>query len=139
MQQPELRTQRKEPSAMQRSLIPFLATVCLSLAAHAASPYPSPSAMVASPDGKTLFVACAGTDQVAVFDVASGKVTRKISVPDSPLGLALTPDGARLYVTCAAPLSSVAIVDTAVGKPIGTIPAGHTAMTPVLSPDGKTL
>ncbi|MBM3888060.1 MAG: c-type cytochrome, partial [Verrucomicrobia bacterium] len=58
---------------------------------------------------------------------------------DSPLGLALTPDGARLYVTCAAPLSSVAIVDTAVGKPIGTIPAGHTAMAPVLSPDGKTL
>jgi YVTN family beta-propeller protein len=55
------------------------------------------------------------------------------------LGLALSSDGGRLYVTCAAPSSTVCILDAASGKTVATIPAGHTAMAPVLSPDGKTL
>jgi YVTN family beta-propeller protein len=53
--------------------------------------------------------------------------------------LALSPDGARLYVTCAAPQSSVRVLEVGSGKPLATIPAGHTAMAPVVSPDGKTL
>ncbi len=108
--------------------------------AQAAAPaYLSPAALAASPEGKTLYVACATAEEVAVFDVASGKVTRRISMPDPPTGLALSADGVRLYVTCAAPASRVAVVDTAAGKVTGTLPAGHTASGPVLSPDGKTL
>ena len=60
-------------------------------------------------------------------------------MPHSPSGLALSPDGARLYVTCAAPQSSVRVLETSSGKTLATIPAGHTAMAPVISPDGKTL
>ncbi|MBI5686952.1 MAG: c-type cytochrome [Verrucomicrobia bacterium] len=99
----------------------------------------SPTALAATADGSTMFVACATANQVAVFDVATGKVAKNIEVPDSPLGLALSADGKQLFVTCAAPASSVCIVDTASGKVAATIPTGHTAMAPVLSPDGKTL
>jgi len=96
-------------------------------------------ALAAAPDGTRLFVACAASKQVAVFDLATGAVTRRITVPRSPSGLALSADGARLYVTCAAPQSSVRVLDAASGKTLATFPAGHTAMAPVLSPDGKTL
>jgi YVTN family beta-propeller protein len=86
-----------------------------------------------------MFIAYATANQVAVFDVASGKTAKTIEMPDSPLGLALSSDGKQLFVTCAAPSSSVCIVDTGSGKITATIPAGHTAMAPVPSPDGKTL
>ncbi|MCX6910359.1 MAG: c-type cytochrome, partial [Verrucomicrobia bacterium] len=99
----------------------------------------APVAFAATPDNTRLFIACAAANQVAVFDVAAGKVAKTIEMPDSPLGLALSADGKQLFVTCAAPSSSVCIVDTAANKIIATIPAGHTAMAPVLSPDGKTL
>jgi len=99
----------------------------------------SPTALAATADGKTMFIAYATANQVAVFDVAAGKVAKTIEMPDSPLGLALSADGKQLFVTCAAPSSSVCIVDTAANKVVATIPAGHTAMAPVLSPDGKTL
>jgi len=99
----------------------------------------SPTALVATADGKTLFVAYATANQVATFDIASGKVARTLNVPASPLGLALSADGKQLFVTCAAPSSNVCIVDTGANKIVATIPTGHTAMAPVLSPDGKTL
>ncbi len=60
-------------------------------------------------------------------------------MPEPPLGLALSADDKQLYVTCAAPESKVCIVNVAKRKIVETIPAGHTAMAPVLSPDGKTL
>lgn len=60
-------------------------------------------------------------------------------MPQSPSGLALSPDGARLYVTCAAPQSSIRVLDAGSGNTLATIPAGHTAMAPVVCPDGTTL
>lgn len=113
------------------------------LAAPAASlPQPgslSPAALTAAPDGTRLFIACATANEVAVFGVASGAVTKHIPVPHTPSGLALSTDGARLYVTCAAPQSSVRVLDTSSGKTLATLPAGHSSTAPVLSPDGKTL
>jgi YVTN family beta-propeller protein len=53
--------------------------------------------------------------------------------------LALSPDNTRLFVTCAAPESKVCIVNVARRKIVSSIPAGHTALAPVISPDGKTL
>ena len=99
----------------------------------------SPTALAASPDGQSLFIACATANQVAVLDRQTGAVVRQLPVPASPSGLALSPDGARLYVTCAAPHSTLCVLETASGKTLATIPTGHTAMAPVLSPDGETL
>ena len=124
-----------------------LVAACLAwFAPHAAPaaslPQPgslSPAALTATPDGTRLFISCATANEVAVFDLASSAVTRRISVPHTPTGLAVSPDGARLYVTCAAPQSSVRVLDAGSGKVLATLPAGHTATAPVLSPDGKTL
>src|ERR1017187_8323429 len=99
----------------------------------------SPAALVASPDGTTLYIACATGNRVLVFDLASRKVTRSVQVAPSPTGLCLSADGLRLFVTCAAPTSRVCIVDTAQGRVIGELPAGHTSIAPMLSPEGQTL
>lgn len=101
--------------------------------------YLSPTALAPSPDGKKLYIACATANQVAVYDVAEREILRRIDVPAPPSGLALSPDGQRLWVTCAAPKSKVCVVDTASGKVVGTLLAGHTTMAPVLSPDATIL
>ncbi len=101
--------------------------------------YLSPTALAATPDGKTIFIGCATANQVLLFDTASGKVARALAVPAAPLSLTLSSDGAKLYVACAAPESVVCVVDTASGKMLDRIAAGHTAMSPALSPDGRTL
>ncbi|MBI5388168.1 MAG: cell surface protein [Verrucomicrobia bacterium] len=99
----------------------------------------SPTALVVTPDGKTLWIACATANQVAAFDIASARVTHSLDVPESPSGLALSKDGSRLYVACAAATSAICVVDTARHRIVERMPAGHTAMSPVLSPDEKTL
>lgn len=104
-----------------------------------ARPLLSPTALAATLDGATIFIACATADLVVALDPATGKILRTIALPPSPSGLAISADGARLYVTCAAPVSTVCIVDSATGQVVARLPAGHTAMSPVLSPDGRTL
>jgi YVTN family beta-propeller protein len=99
----------------------------------------SPAALSATPDGKTLFIACATADQVLQVDTATRKIIASIPMPASPSGLAVSLDGTRLFVTCAAPESKVCVVNVERQKIVGTIPAGHSATAPVLSPDGKTL
>lgn len=101
--------------------------------------YLSPVAVVASKDGKALYVAEATANQVAVFDTARGTVTDTVGLGDSPSGLALSLDGARLYVTVASPEGRVHVVNTGTGRMEASIPAGHTPMSPVVSPDGATL
>jgi len=98
-----------------------------------------PCALAAARDGKTLYVACADARQVAWVELPGGKVVRRVAVPAEPTGLVLTPDSKQLIVTCAAPHSSVVVLDAATGDCQKTIPAGHTAGAPVLSPDGRRL
>ena len=87
-------------------------TVLAAFAAIAEVPSPlGPCAVVASGDGRTLYVACADAKQVAVVDVQQRSVTRRIDMPAEPTGIAMCSCGARLYVTCAAPESTVCVVD----------------------------
>lgn len=104
-----------------------------------ASDYLSPTALAVTKDGKSIFVACYTANRVLRYDTAQGKVLDTISMPAPPSGLALSADDSMLYVTCASPESKVCIVNTARGKITTTIPVGHTARAPVLSPDGRTL
>ena len=99
----------------------------------------SPTAIVAAPDGKRLYVACASARAVFCLDGAAGTVVNRVEVPGVPSGLAITADGARLFVTCASAASRICEIETARGTIVRADPAGHTAQSPVLAPDGKTL
>jgi YVTN family beta-propeller protein len=101
--------------------------------------YLSPLALVAGNEGKTLYIAETTAKQVAVFDIAAGKVTKVISLPDQPTGLALAPDGSRLYVTAALPNGLIHVVNLQTGKVARPLSAGHTPVAPVISPNGKVL
>lgn len=131
----------KQWNWLKRILV--LAVVAPGVAAAAAltcsDPPLSPTALAVAPDGKLAYVGHATANSVAEFNPATGKLGRSIAVPGSPLGLLLSRDGRQLFVTCAAPESRIVVIDTAKAEVTKTIAAGHTAMAPVLSPDGKTL
>jgi DNA-binding beta-propeller fold protein YncE len=99
----------------------------------------SPGSLVATSDGRSLYVACETASRIAVVDLVSGKVDRTIPTPDAPLGLAMSKDGGKLFVTCAAPVSTICVLDSNSGNTIATHAAGHTSMAPVLSPDERML
>lgn len=70
-----------------------------------ADPIPAgtePHAVVASPDGRFVYVADVGSDRLLVFSVtASGALTALDEAPvdGDPFGLAMAPDGRMLYAT----------------------------------------
>jgi YVTN family beta-propeller protein len=101
--------------------------------------YLSPTAVIATKDEGTLFIACPTANRVLRLDLPSRKLSASLEVPSSPTGLALSKDGSRLFVTCAAPESRVWVADAANGRFVEEIRAGHTAMAPVVSADGNQL
>ena len=101
--------------------------------------YLGPAAVIASKDGRRLFVANADARQIAIVDAAGGKVLRAVPLPAEPTGMVLSPDGKRVYVTCARPAEHGLPDGGRSGRVIGSIPAGHTAMGPAVSPDGTRL
>src|SRR5271166_3420186 len=61
--------------------------------------YLSPYLMVASPDGRWLYVACERSNELRVVDVSAGKVVKSLAVGRVPRGVALSADGRQVYVT----------------------------------------
>ncbi|MEE8452932.1 MAG: beta-propeller fold lactonase family protein [Thermoguttaceae bacterium] len=117
----------------------LLAVCSIMVGAVQAAEYLGPTAVVASPDEKTLYIVNTDARQVAVVDIASAKVVKSIAMPAAPTGLVFSPDDNTLYVTCAAPEGTVAVVDVKTGNVVDSIAAGHSAIGPAISPDGKTL
>lgn len=105
----------------------------------ASGPALSPSVLLASRAGDTLFVGGATVPQVLVVDPTARTIRRTIPMPAPVSGLALTPDGATLVVTSAAPESVICLVDVAGGTIAARFAAGHHTTAPVVSPDGRTL
>lgn len=101
--------------------------------------YLSPSVLVADDEGTKLYIALATAKQVAEFDVAKEKITRRFSLAGRPSGLALAPDQSRLYVTAASPNGEVFTVNLKTGEVRSILSPGHTPTAPVVSPDGETL
>ena len=99
----------------------------------------SPGALIVSPDGRLLYLACVTANRVIVVDASTRKAVREFLVPDPPSGLALSANGAQLVATCSSPQSKVCVIDVASGRITQTLAAGHTALSPVLARDGKTL
>ena len=110
--------------------------LCCGPLAHAGA-WLGPNDVVASADGKRLFVACRDAKQILVVDIASSKVTGKIDVPAEPTEIGINKDGSRLIVSCGAAKSTVCLIDTATTKIVASLPAGHTATGAVMTPDGK--
>ncbi|MFP4056290.1 MAG: c-type cytochrome [Candidatus Brocadiia bacterium] len=88
--------------------------------------YPSPYAVVASPDGSRLYVSHHGGGTVSFVDPAAGKVVREVAVGGAPAGLELSADGATLYVADAEG-GSVAVVDVRAARVRTRYVAGRSA------------
>jgi WD40 repeat protein len=124
----------------------LLCLVCVSFAAEVSGgPAPSegnwlaPSSLVASPDQSTLYIGCSRGERLLVMDVQGNRVRNSFKLPGPLSGMTISRDGSRLFVTCAAPESIVCMLDPRTGAELTRITTGHTACSPVLSPDGTTL
>lgn len=130
-------------------------------AARAGAAYLSPECVAASPDGKTLYVTAATAGKVLVYDTAQGKVTAEWALPaaapkasggwlasllgrkeeaqaaSGPGGVAVAADG-TVYVTAGVAGGELLKLDAA-GGVAGRVATGHTPVSPVVSPDGKTV
>lgn len=118
-------------------LLPLLLLLA-SPAFGAEANYLSPSDLVVTQDGKTLYVACETVGQILVFDTASEKVLARHTVA-KVRECVLSPDEQRLYVAGGSSHGALQEVDVKSGKTLRAFPAGHTPMSPLLTKDGKTL
>ncbi len=57
-----------------------------------------PFAATISPEGNTLFVVHAGSDNLSVIDLDTNQALANIDVGANPRGIAMSPDGSRLFV-----------------------------------------
>lgn len=102
--------------------------------------HPDPAGLALSPDGRTLYVACEGTDSLALVDMASRRMRSEIRFPAGalPQGVAAAPDGRAVLVSLRG-RGTVASVDVAAlrfkeSAPVGRGPAGL-----ALDPAGRRL
>jgi len=96
---------------------------------------PLPYAAVA--DGRRAYVSCFADDQIAIVDLASGEVLRRLDVPDAPAGLVLS--GEWLLVThfYSGQVTTLNVLRTPFV--LGTVnvePDGELANTIVIDPTG---
>src|SRR5262249_12623440 len=108
-----------------------------------------PGAVVLSPDADRLFVACASSSTVWVFNVFSGEALEQISMslyPNAPAtstpnALSLSPDGKTLLVANA-DNNAVAVVDVSNGGRSfvnGFVPTGWYPTGAIFNRDGAAL
>jgi len=131
-----------KPMKPMRKLSPSVwVAVLLLFASHHvfAAVYLSPVSIVAAQDGRTLYITEATAKRVAIFDIASGRVTGAVDLPHTPAGLALAPNGAQLYVAGADPQGQVHVIDVAKRRVTNRLPAGHTPTAVAVAPDGTKL
>jgi YVTN family beta-propeller protein len=81
-----------------------------------------------TPDGKLAFVSSLGGSDLVVFDRATRKEVKRITLGRGAAGILMQPDGARAYVACT-PDSYVAVIDLKSLEVTGKIIAGK-------NPDG---
>jgi WD40 repeat protein len=89
-----------------------------------------------SPDGKAVAVTVGNDPEVQLWDVAAGKLIRKVK--GGSMSLAFSPDG-RLVASCASAFQIV-LADVATGQEVGRLEAKMDFMMSLaFTPEGKTL
>ncbi|MDH4202835.1 MAG: cell surface protein [Phycisphaerae bacterium] len=105
---------------------------------HAAE-YLGPSAIVADSKGSTIYIAEKDAEKIDVWDVATKKIQKSISLDYKIMGLAMAADDSRLYVTSVVPEGQVFVVNAKTHEVLSQIAVGHTPCDLLPSPDGRTL
>ena len=102
---------------------------------------PEPHGLVATADGKQLFLTIENTKgergELLWYDPATDRVTRRMPVGPRPNQLACTPDGKIVYVPCDD--ASWWVIDTANAKVLKRIPTGGRPHNTLCSTDGKRM
>ncbi len=117
----------------------YLVLLCVfSLSVSAEPSYLSPSDVVISKDGSTLYLVCATGDRIQCFDVEKEAVVSEIKIANVR-ELTLSPAGGRLFAVCGEFKGELVEIDVKTGHVIRRFLAGHTPVSPILSDDGNTL
>ena len=102
----------------------------------------NPLGIVATPDGKKVYVANFGSldfpgNTVSVIDTATNTVTDTVTVGFFPYyGVTVSPDGKNIYVPNMGS-GNVSVIDTATNKVTATVDVGYHPVGVAVSPDGK--
>jgi YVTN family beta-propeller protein len=90
-----------------------------------------------TPDGKFVYVANGGSNNVSVIDTAINTVTATVAVGLGPQGVAVTPDGKFVYVANKGS-STVSVIAAASNTVTATVGVEHSAEHKVaVSSDGR--
>jgi YVTN family beta-propeller protein len=103
------------------------------------SAFLSPTSLVASHDGTSLFIACTTANRVLHLDLRKRRIVATFKMPSPPTGLAISSNSRTLFVACSAPESRICVIDLLTGKIVDQIPGGHTSTAPVIAPNDQTL
>ncbi|MFH1567448.1 MAG: beta-propeller fold lactonase family protein, partial [Gemmatimonadota bacterium] len=96
--------------------------------------YKSPVQLRISPDGRRLYVACEGTDEVLVADTRRRAVVDAIPVGPMPFDMLLSPGGDSLYVTHRWG-NAIGVVDLRRSALVDSLRSGDDPHDLALSPD----
>jgi len=99
--------------------------------------YLSPEYMAVAPDGKTLYVTMATSNELLLYDTNNGKAIGRWTLPCDPSGVTVAADG-TVYVTGGNAEGALYELD-ATGKILAKVETGHTPLSPVVARDGKTV
>ncbi len=106
--------------------------------ASIALPLP-PTGLTLSPNGKQLFVTCAGPEsRVCIVDAAKRKITGTVPAGHTAMAPVASPDGKTLYV-CNRFNNDVSVIDLAAKKEVCRIAVEREPVAAAVTPDGKFL
>ncbi len=97
----------------------------------------TPFGVALTPNGKTAYVANAGSNNVSVISTGTKAVIKTITVQNYPVGVAVTPDGAYVYVTNQNS-GTLSVISTLTNTVVKTVSVGSVPVDVAISPDGST-
>lgn len=99
----------------------------------------SPNQSVFGEKQKLLYIADETAHRIYILNTAEAAPIKQIELAAKPGGLALSPDETKLYVTLSAPEGELLEIDLTSLEVTRRLKVGHTPMSPVVTPDGKSL